>query len=303
MCKATSNSNISWSKKWNLHLTASFNNVQSPFNRKTEQSANRKRKGLIKTHPSPSRRSPPCGNKAQAEPGGAGALQGSKPSQHWKTQTELEEKGQDKYFHWGEGWWLPQFINLLSTFTKENEASHESFSLANKSQAHQEKPRNELWAVSSSDRAHPFCSKTTEFGHSSTAQRVRQPIQEELAVSVVWLKWHLTARAPFEPGYLRVFNSQHWQKKSTFYTQTIPDRLIFFVVVVAVFSFIIYITDLLLMDFHLHMSERERNHLITCFPHQLWNRANNSLSTSFSSFFLYMWFTIPCQLQAERIVF
>lgn len=50
MCKATSNSNISWSKKWNLHLTAFFNNVQSPFNRKMEQSANRKRKGLIKTH-------------------------------------------------------------------------------------------------------------------------------------------------------------------------------------------------------------------------------------------------------------
>ena len=52
MCKATSNSNISWSKKWNLHLTAFFNNVQSPFNRKMEQSANRKRKGLIKTHQS-----------------------------------------------------------------------------------------------------------------------------------------------------------------------------------------------------------------------------------------------------------
>lgn len=58
MCKATSNSNISWSKKWNLHLTAFFNNVQSPFNRKMEQSANRKRKGLIKTHQSWSWRFP-----------------------------------------------------------------------------------------------------------------------------------------------------------------------------------------------------------------------------------------------------
>lgn len=32
--------------------------MQSPFNRKMEQSANRKRKGLIKTHPAPSWRSP-----------------------------------------------------------------------------------------------------------------------------------------------------------------------------------------------------------------------------------------------------
>lgn len=69
MCKATSNSNISWSKKWNLHLTAFFNNVQSPFNRKMEQSANRKRKGLIKTHQSWSWRFPCHGNMANTSRG------------------------------------------------------------------------------------------------------------------------------------------------------------------------------------------------------------------------------------------
>lgn len=68
MCKATSNSNISWSKKWNLHLTAFFNNVQSPFNRKMEQSANRKRKGLIKTHQRRSWRFPRCGKQQRHSP-------------------------------------------------------------------------------------------------------------------------------------------------------------------------------------------------------------------------------------------
>lgn len=87
MCKATSNSNISWSKKWNLHLTASFNNVQSPFNRKMEQSANRKRKGLIKTHPAPSWRSPPTTETRHRLSWEEQEL--CIDPQHWQTQTEL----------------------------------------------------------------------------------------------------------------------------------------------------------------------------------------------------------------------
>lgn len=69
--------------------------MQSPFNRKMEQSANRKRKGLIKTHPAPSWRSPHYRNEAQAELGGAGALHRSTAL----TDPDRTEKGQGRFFH------------------------------------------------------------------------------------------------------------------------------------------------------------------------------------------------------------
>jgi len=122
MCKATSNSNISWSKKWNLHLTAFFNNVQSPFNRKMEQSANRKRKGLIKTHQSQSWRYPRYGNQAHAELGGAQALQCPQPlaSTDRRNRSRITKR---KYFSLRSRVLAIMIHQLAFLFVKENKAS------------------------------------------------------------------------------------------------------------------------------------------------------------------------------------
>lgn len=52
---------------------------------------------------------PHYGNEAQAELGGAGALHRSTAL----TDPDRTEKGQGRFFHWGWGWWLPQYINFL----------------------------------------------------------------------------------------------------------------------------------------------------------------------------------------------
>lgn len=298
MCKATSNSNISWSKKWNLHLTAFFNNVQSPFNRKMEQSANRKRKGLIKTHPSPELTMPPLrkhGTRWARRSGSSARTH----SPHSTDKLRTGGEGPREVFSLGTGVVITSVHQLALLFAKENKATK-----AKPTRKSQEMSSEQCPAVTGLVL---FYSKTLEFGHSSITQRVSHLIQEELAVPAVWLQWHLKpchCSSALQARPSKSIQLTALTKTSAF---TLRPRLtgwsLVVAIVVVVFIFIIYITDLLLMDSHLHMSESERNHLITCFPHQLRKRANNLLSTTFSSFFLCMWFTIPCQLQAGRIIF
>lgn len=119
MCKATSNSNISWSKKWNLHLTASFNNVQSPFNRKMEQSANRKRKGLIKTHQPRADDTPTMATRhmlSLAEHKLCSGPQSVASTDKFGQNQSRSTKG--KYFSWRSG---VLAITIHFLFVKENE--------------------------------------------------------------------------------------------------------------------------------------------------------------------------------------
>lgn len=238
MCKATSNSNISWSKKWNLHLTAFFNNVQSPFNRKMEQSANRKRKGLIKTHPSPSWRSPRYGNTAHAELGGAGAPHGP-TALTALTNSELEEKGQGQCFHWGLGWWLPAYINLLCCLLRKTK---------------QQKPnppgKAKKWALSSVQQWQGLSFSTQRHWNLGTA-----PSPKEWAISSrrSWLFQRCdfsgisspaTARAPFKPGHPRVFNSQHWQKNLPSHSDPAWQVDLLLLLLLLLFSFLSFILQI-----------------------------------------------------------
>lgn len=309
MCKATSNSNISWSKKWNLHLIAFFNNVQSPFNRKMEQSANRKRKGLIKTQPSPSWQCPSTETR-QGWAGGAGALQDPQsltalPNPH---TTGGEGPRQGCSCSWRSGVVATTIPQLAFLFAEENKAGASETqpwillcSLTNAKGTR--KSQKQRWALSRVQHGHSPSFSTQRQQNLGTA-----PVPKEWATSCrrSWLLQGCDLSDISSPGTAQVpFQARLSQSVQHKHLPSHPDlswlRLIF--VVVVVFIFIIYITDLLLMDSHLHMSEYERNHLITWFSHQLWNRVNNLLSTPFSSFFLYMWFTISCQLQAGRIIF
>lgn len=273
----------------NHHLIGKWSRVQTG-----------KGKAWLKpTHPHAD--NPPAWKAAQAELGGAGALQTHSPSQHWQTQqcrrgARAGIVTEDFPVCWGKQ-------SRCWRFTAVN-----PFLLTNKRQSHQEKPRNECWALSSVQQWQQcLCySKTAEPGHGCTAQRVRQLLQEQMLLQW-WLQWHLKpchcSRALQASLGQSIQLTALTKKKSTFTLRPFLTGWSFFIVIVVVFIFIIYIAGLLLVDSHLHMSENERNHLITCFSHQLWNRANNLLSTSFSSFFLYVWFTISCQLQAGRIIF
>lgn len=176
-------------------------------NRKMEQSANRKRKGLTKTHRSWSWQYPATERRRMLSweehqlCTGPQAL--SSTEQLRQTQAEVPR---GSIFHWEAQFWLPWHINLLSFLLRKTEQlfkihSHESFLLANKSQIHQEKPR---WGLTSEPsqvqqwHSPPFSTQRQQNLGSAphSGKRQRHPIPEKLAILVVWLQ----LGAPFAAG-------------------------------------------------------------------------------------------------------
>lgn len=247
MCKATSNSNISWSKKWNLHLIAFFNNVQSPFNRKMEQSANRKRKGLIKTQPSPSWQCPSTETR-QGWAGGAGALQDPQSLTALPNPHTTGGEGPRQGCSWRSGVVATTIAQLAFLFAEENKAGASETqpwillcSLTNAKGTR--KSQKQRWALSRVQHGHSPSFSTQRQQNLGTA-----PVPKEWATSCrrSWLLQGCdlsdisspgTARVPFKPGCLRVFNTNTY-----LHTQTFPDWGWFLLLLL--FSFLSFILQI-----------------------------------------------------------